>query len=78
VAELGLLYFSQSTRGEIVGGIGDPKTPTATAKLRLCASSRLYSRALIGTCPSLSSLKIQRQWAGLYDLSPDNSPIVGP
>ena len=38
----------------------------------------LYSRALIGACPSLSSLKIQRQWAGLYDLSPDHAPIVGP
>lgn len=38
----------------------------------------LYSRALIGTCPGLSSLKIQRQWAGLYDLSPDHAPIVGP
>ena len=38
----------------------------------------LYARALIDTCPRLASLKIQRQWAGLYDLSPDHAPIVGP
>jgi sarcosine oxidase subunit beta len=38
----------------------------------------LYSRALIRTCPVLASLKVQRQWAGLYDLSPDHAPIVGP
>src|SRR5205814_467150 len=37
-----------------------------------------YARALIGACPSLASLKLQRQWAGLYDLSPDRAPIVGP
>jgi sarcosine oxidase subunit beta len=29
-------------------------------------------------CPILAALKIQRQWAGLYDLSPDHAPIVGP
>jgi sarcosine oxidase, subunit beta len=78
VAELGSgLYFSQSTRGEIVGGIGNPKTPEGTSQASSIRFLALYSRALIAACPSLSSLKIQRQWAGLYDLSPDHAPIVG-
>lgn len=79
VAELGNgLYFSQSTRGEIVGGIGNAKTPEGTSQASSLRFLALYSRALITACPSLSSLKIQRQWAGLYDLSPDHAPIVGP
>lgn len=79
VADLGSgLYFSQSTRGEIVGGIGNdrvPSGPTQASSVRFLA---LYARALTATCPRLASLKIQRQWAGLYDLSPDHAPIVGP
>jgi sarcosine oxidase, subunit beta len=79
VAELGSgLYFSQSTRGEIVGGIGNAKTPEGASQASSVRFLSLYSRALIATCPILSSLKIQRQWAGLYDLSPDHAPIVGP
>jgi len=79
VADLGSgLYFSQSTRGEIVGGIGNPKTPEGASQASSLRFLALYSRALIGACPGLSSLKIQRQWAGLYDLSPDHAPIVGP
>jgi sarcosine oxidase subunit beta len=79
VAELGSgLYFSQSTRGEIVGGIGNAKTPEGASQVSSVRFLALYARALIATCPILSSLKIQRQWAGLYDLSPDHAPIVGP
>jgi sarcosine oxidase, subunit beta len=79
VAELGSgLYFSQSTRGELVGGIGNPKVPAGPSQASSLRFLALYARGLIGTCPSLSSLKIQRQWAGLYDLSPDHAPIVGP
>jgi sarcosine oxidase subunit beta len=79
VADLGSgLYFSQSTRGEIVGGIGNARTPEGASQASSLRFLALYSRALIATCPGLSSLKIQRQWAGLYDLSPDHAPIVGP
>ncbi|HVY31299.1 MAG TPA: FAD-binding oxidoreductase [Polyangiaceae bacterium] len=79
VAELGSgLYFSQSTRGELVGGIGNAKTPPGDSQASSVRFLSLYARALIATCPILSSLKVQRQWAGLYDLSPDHAPIVGP
>jgi sarcosine oxidase subunit beta len=79
VADLGSgLYFSQSTRGEIVGGIGNPKTPPGPSQASSIQFLALYARALRAACPPLSSLKIQRQWAGLYDLSPDHAPIVGP
>lgn len=79
VADLGSgLYFSQSTRGELVGGIGNDHVPPGANQASSVRFLALYARALIATCPSLSSLKLQRQWAGLYDLSPDRAPIVGP
>ncbi len=72
------LYFSQSTRGEIVGGIGNAQVPPGPSQASSMRFLALYARALSATCPLLSSLKVQRQWAGLYDLSPDHAPIVGP
>ena len=72
------LYFSQSTRGEIVGGIGQERVPagprTRTARSRSSASTRARSSR---TCPVLGKVKVLRQWAGCYDLTPDANPIVG-
>lgn len=71
------LYFSQSMRGEIVGGMGDPNEP---AGMRLGSTMRFlarYSQAMLGVMPGLGSVKILRQWAGPYDVTPDNSPILG-
>jgi len=71
------LYFSQSMRGEIVGGMGDPEEPPGlnqTSSLRFLAR---YSRALSTLVPRTSAVKLLRQWAGCYDLTPDHSPIIG-
>ena len=71
------LYFSQSMRGEIVGGMGDPAEPTGldqTSSLRFLAR---YARALVDLVPRLGHVKLLRQWAGCYDVTPDHSPILG-
>jgi len=72
------LYFSQSTRGEIVGGIGNQRVPTGPNQDSSYRFLALYARALQRICPALGGVKILRQWAGLYDISPDSHPIVGP
>ena len=36
-----------------------------------------YARSLVRACPVLGSVKVLRQWAGCYDLTPDANPIVG-
>ena len=72
------LYFSQSMRGEIVGGISNEDVPEG---LDMGSSHRflaLYARALTQTVPVLGRVKVLRQWAGCYDLTPDANPIVGP
>ncbi|AKU90411.1 FAD-dependent oxidoreductase [Vulgatibacter incomptus] len=71
------LYFSQSMRGEIVGGMGDPNEPAGLemgSTLRFLAR---YSKAIIDCVPSLRDVKVIRQWAGCYDHTPDNNPILG-
>jgi sarcosine oxidase subunit beta len=71
------LYFSQSMRGEIVGGVtlhGDRPTLAMGSRLKFLAT---YSRELCRLMPSLSELKILRQWAGPYDITSDGNPILG-
>jgi sarcosine oxidase subunit beta len=71
------LYFSQSMRGEIVGGMGDPGEEPGlnqSSSLRFLAR---YSRALTDLVPRLGAVKLLRQWAGCYDVTPDHSPILG-
>ncbi|MCA3013269.1 MAG: FAD-dependent oxidoreductase [Myxococcaceae bacterium] len=72
------LYFSQSMRGELVGGMGDPKEP---AGMNLGSTRRFltrYAQALTEQLPQLGRIKILRQWSGPYDVTPDNSPVLGP
>ncbi len=71
------LYFSQSLRGEIVGGMGDPDEPEgidSSSTLRFLAR---FARAISECAPITASLKVMRQWAGCYDVTPDNNPILG-
>jgi sarcosine oxidase subunit beta len=72
------LYFSQSTRGEIVGGIGQARVPEGLNQESSHAFLGRYAQALTRACPILGSVKVLRQWAGCYDLTPDANPIVGP
>ncbi|HEY2515685.1 MAG TPA: FAD-binding oxidoreductase [Polyangiaceae bacterium] len=72
------LYFSQSTRGEIVGGIGQDRVPHGVNQDSSFAFLGKYARALTRACPVLGDVKVLRQWAGCYDITPDANPIVGP
>jgi sarcosine oxidase subunit beta len=72
------LYFSQSTRGEIVGGVGQERVPDGVNQESSFAFLGKYARALTRVCPILGNVKVLRQWAGCYDITPDANPIVGP
>jgi sarcosine oxidase subunit beta len=72
------LYFSQSMRGEIVTGVTVEDHEDGRIKL----GSRLkflstVARELIAVMPRLADVKVLRQWAGPYDVSPDGRPILG-
>jgi sarcosine oxidase, subunit beta len=79
VALLGTgLYFSQTQRGEVVGGMGDPDEPEGLSQGSTLRFLARFARAATVLCPVLSQVQVVRQWAGLYDVTPDNNPILGP
>jgi len=71
------LYFSQSMRGEIVGGMGDPDEPPGLNQASSLRFMARYGAALAELMPRLGSVKLLRQWAGCYDDTPDRSPVLG-
>jgi sarcosine oxidase subunit beta len=69
-------YLSQSDRGELVMGASvDPFTSYSMD------STLSFIEGLAGHVlelfPSLAKVRILRQWAGLCDMTPDYSPIMG-
>ena len=73
------LYFSQSLRGEIVGGITIDKHQH-DQEVQLGSRLKFLEAMAAGmteVMPRLGEVKVVRQWAGPYDMTPDNNPIVG-
>jgi sarcosine oxidase subunit beta len=71
------LYLSQSLRGEIVGGMGDPDEPAGVVMGSTLRFLARFARAAVAVLPRLAGVKVVRQWAGCYDVTPDNNPILG-
>ncbi|HIE22862.1 MAG TPA: FAD-binding oxidoreductase [Candidatus Korarchaeota archaeon] len=72
------VYFRQTKRGGIIGGWGDPEEKPGynfSSSLRFVTKMAGLLRKYI---PSLKHIRILRQWAGLYDVTPDAKPILGP
>jgi sarcosine oxidase subunit beta len=70
------VYVSQSDRGELVmGGSTDPYTLYSTR------STLDFKEGLMGHMlelfPFLSEVRLLRQWAGIADMTPDFSPVMG-
>jgi sarcosine oxidase subunit beta len=70
-------YFSQSMRGEIVGGVGDDHEASTYSSASTPDFLFRYAKTLREVFPALGRVRIIRQWAGLYDVSPDARPIIG-
>ncbi|MCI4330844.1 MAG: FAD-binding oxidoreductase [Thermoplasmata archaeon] len=72
------LYFSQTMRGEIVGGLTLSHPPgTAPGMPSSARFLRAMSRALTQLVPRLATLGILRAWSGFYDDTPDGLPLIG-
>lgn len=71
------VYVSQTDRGELV--FGASVDPFTSYSMR---GSLEFIEGLAGNVlqlmPSLASMRLLRQWAGLCDMTPDYSPIMGP
>lgn len=74
-ADLGF-YLSQSPRGEMVIGAGIDRQPSysQTASFEYSQATALRAITLF---PFLRGMRVLRQWAGICDMTPDASPILG-
>ncbi|MGU9950761.1 MAG: FAD-dependent oxidoreductase [Gammaproteobacteria bacterium WSBS_2016_MAG_OTU1] len=70
------VYISQSARGELVmGGSVDPRplhAPRSTARFK-----ESLAGDILQLFPFLGEVRLLRQWAGVADMTPDFSPIMG-
>ena len=70
------VYVSQSARGELViGGSTDPYPLYSTRSTLEFKES--VTMQLLELFPFLAGVKLLRQWAGMADLTPDFSPVMG-
>ena len=70
------VYISQSDRGELVMGAGIEAHNSYAQRSGLHAVEDMMA-AVIELFPIVSRLRMMRQWAGIVDVCPDASPIVG-
>ena len=70
------VYASQSDRGELVMGAGIDPYQSYSMDSTLGFIENL-SAHILELMPSLARVNIMRHWAGLCDMTPDYSPVMG-
>jgi sarcosine oxidase subunit beta len=71
-------WFNQTLRGEIVMGVVDPDEPAGVNQRSSWAFLQRTAALMTRKAPALRDVAVIRQWAGMYDITPDHLPIVGP
>lgn len=72
------LYCQQVPHGGIIMGRGDEGEPR---DLRVTSGWHFLeemTKTITNVLPPLKNLRMIRQWAGLYNITPDRQPILGP
>jgi len=70
------VYVSQSARGELVMGASLDPYELHSARSTLDFTETLAAH-MLELFPFLSDVKVNRQWAGMADMTPDFAPIMG-
>ena len=71
-------WFNQTLRGEVVMGVVDPGEPAGVEQASSAAFLRRTASIITRKAPALADATVIRQWGGMYDISPDHLPLVGP
>jgi len=69
-------YVSQTARGELVIGGGSDPYPLYSTRSTLELKEQLVAHVL-ELFPFLDAVPLLRQWSGITDMTPDDSPIMG-
>lgn len=70
------VYVSQTDRGELVFGASVDPFATYSLQGSLEFTEELAAHVL-ELMPGVSQMRLMRQWAGLCDMTPDYSPVMG-
>ena len=70
------VYVSQSSRGELVMGAAVDPAELHSTRSSLGFVTSLCDQ-LLDLFPFLAGVKINRQWAGMADMTPDFAPVMG-
>jgi sarcosine oxidase subunit beta len=70
------MYVTQTMRGELYACVGLDKERASDYHTTF-AFMRKVSRLLVDLLPQTAAVKVLRQWAGYYDITPDTNPIIG-
>ncbi len=70
------VYINQTDRGELVIGAEIDPYPSYSTKGTLPTLEQMATHTL-DLFPRLHGVKVLRQWAGICDMTPDYSPIIG-
>jgi len=71
------IYFCQHKTGQIVGGIGNPDEPSGINPSSSFWFLEKMAKTITRYIPAFKNLNVLRQWAGMYDVTPDARPILG-
>ena len=69
-------YVQQTPHGSVIMGIGDPAEPVSLNINPSWQNLEFTAHLVTQTLPAFRNLRVVRQWAGLYDMSPDRYPII--
>ena len=70
-------YTQQEPNGAIIMGIGDPNEPKGFNMDHTLSFARKCSQLVTEVLPPLKNARMIRQWSGMYNMSPDKTPIIG-
>lgn len=71
------LYIQQVPHGSVIMGKGDPNEPRDFTIKSSWHFLDEMAKIACDTLPPLRGLRMVRQWAGLYNMTPDCQPVLG-
>jgi sarcosine oxidase, subunit beta len=71
-------YFYQHRTGQIIFCITPSPLIPGLDRRETSAFLPQIARRMLGLMPRLTHLKVRRTWRGIYPMTPDGAPIVGP
>lgn len=71
------IYLQQTPHGSLLGGYGDANEPRGFNTASNWGFTEVMAKKITGLLPLLKELRVVRQWAGLYEITPDRQPIMG-